>query len=75
MELTPDCCMSGCVHCVLTIYADDLEEYNTAMDTARAKLEVKKIPRAEWPRVMDERDEDAEEEAPKLDPTMAAFAA
>ncbi|CAK9784000.1 hypothetical protein CC85DRAFT_288143 [Cutaneotrichosporon oleaginosum] len=69
-----DCCMSGCVHCVLTIYADDLEEYNSAMDAARAKLEVRKVPRAKWPHVMDEADGE-EEEAPKLDPAMAAFAA
>lgn len=67
--------MSGCVHCVLTIYADDLEDYNSAMDAARAKLEVRKVPRHQWPHVMDEMDADGEEEAPKMDPTMAAFAA
>lgn len=70
--------MSGCVHCVLTIYADDLQEYNAAMDEARAKLEAKGTPRDKWPRVMDEQEADVEEEAaaaPNLDPTLAAFAA
>lgn len=70
--------MSGCVHCVLTIYADDLQEYNAAMDEARGKLEAKGLPRDKWPRVMDEQEADVEEEAaaaPNLDSTLAAFAA
>ncbi|BEI87346.1 uncharacterized protein CcaverHIS019_0100640 [Cutaneotrichosporon cavernicola] len=73
MELTPDCCMSGCVHCVLQIYVDDMEEYNDAFDAARAALEHKNIPRGRWPKVMDEVDDAVE--APKMDPTMSAFAA
>lgn len=75
-KLTSDCCMSGCVHCVLTIYAEDSEEYQTAMDEAKKRLEVKSIPHSEWPSVMKEIEErDTEKNEPAVDPTMAAFMA
>lgn len=68
--------MSGCVHCVLTIYAEDSDEYQTAMDEARARLEEKGIPREKWPSVMDELEErDTEKNEPAVDPSMAAFMA
>lgn len=68
--------MSGCVHCVLTIYAEDSEEYQTAMDEAKKRLEAKGTPRDKWPAVMDEIEEkNTEKKAPAVDPTMAAFMA
>ncbi|GMK55016.1 hypothetical protein CspeluHIS016_0200720 [Cutaneotrichosporon spelunceum] len=68
-----DCCMSGCVHCVLQIFVDDTDNYNSAFDQARAKLEDKGIPRAKWPAVMDEIGGPGQE-APKMDPMVSAFA-
>lgn len=68
--------MSGCVHCVLTIYAEDSEEYQNAMDDARKRLEAKGVPREKWPPVMDElKQKGTEKKEPAVDPTMAAFMA
>ncbi|WVQ98248.1 hypothetical protein IAU59_005371 [Kwoniella sp. CBS 9459] len=44
-----DCCMSGCVHCVYTIYADDLEAYSDAVVQARQALLKAGIPQDSWP--------------------------
>ncbi|OCF45781.1 hypothetical protein I317_00269 [Kwoniella heveanensis CBS 569] len=44
-----DCCMSGCVHCVYTIYADDLETYSDAIVRARTALSEAGIPQDQWP--------------------------
>jgi hypothetical protein len=63
--------MSGCVHCVLTLYAEDLELYNAAVDEARAALTKKGVPRARWPKAVTED----EEEVPVGDPGLAAFMA
>lgn len=68
--------MSGCVHCVLTIYAEDSEEYQNAMDEAKKRLESKGIPRDKWPAVMDELEQkETEKNEPAVDPSMAAFMA
>ncbi|WVF69616.1 hypothetical protein IAT40_004394 [Kwoniella sp. CBS 6097] len=44
-----DCCMSGCVHCVYTIYADDLETYSEAIVRARTALLDAEVPQDQWP--------------------------
>jgi len=65
--------MSGCVHCVLTLYAEDLEEYNKAVEAAKEELKRRGVPREKWPEAVTEDDEDAHEDAVPADPTMAAF--
>jgi hypothetical protein len=72
--------MSGCVHCVYTIYAEELETYTQAMIDARAALTKSKIPRESWPEdVREKSEEEVEkvkvEEGLDLDPTLAAFLA
>jgi hypothetical protein len=81
-----ECCMSGCVHCVYTIYADDLELYTSALDTALEKLRRGNIPEVQWPDEVRAHavEMDAGEQkitegvvgvGPAVDPTMAAFLA
>lgn len=41
--------MSGCVHCVYTIYADEMEEYTSALEQAKSALEKDGVPLLEWP--------------------------
>jgi hypothetical protein len=76
--------MSGCVHCVYTIYADDLVLYTSALDTALEKLREGHVPEVRWPDEV--RAHAAEMDAgnkkiteavvlPAVDPTMAAFLA
>lgn len=69
--------MSGCVHCVLTIYADDLEEYNSAIQEAEIKLKARGVKESDWPGVMREGQEVEEGETAGTggDPAMAAFMA
>ncbi|ORY20426.1 oxidoreductase-like protein [Naematelia encephala] len=77
-----ECCMSGCVHCVYTIYADELEEYNAALEFAREALLAAGIRRADWPEAVKKMDNNggvvhrAEEEVMEgMDANMAAFLA
>lgn len=81
-----ECCMSGCVHCVYTIYADDLEAYTTALSDARSALIKANKPRSAWPDVIRDMEEEGKsagqvnkEEKEKVvqgvDPSMAAFLA
>ena len=75
-----ECCMNSCVHCVYTMYADDLEEYTSAVDSARKALVAANVPRSQWPReVGSEGGQVKEEETDKVernvDPTLAAFLA
>ncbi|KAJ9109985.1 hypothetical protein QFC20_003185 [Naganishia adeliensis] len=44
-----ECCMSGCVNCVYTVYADDLLAYNESLTNAISALLNSAIPRSEWP--------------------------
>lgn len=75
--------MSGCVHCVYTIYADDLELYTDALESARQALTKAQIPVAQWPDEVQTKSDGAEEvrgdELKKVeesvDPSMAAFLA
>ena len=76
--------MSGCVHCVYTIYADDLEVYSTALTTARDALISAGVSRLHWPDEVKGVDDNAgggmvEREKQRiedgLDPSMAAFLA
>jgi hypothetical protein len=64
--------MSGCVHCVLTLYAEDVEAYEGAALAARAALEAQGVPRSQWPTAVTEREDD---EAEAVHPSMAAFLA
>ncbi len=41
--------MSGCVHCVYTIYAEELETYSAALANAQTALEKDKTPKSDWP--------------------------
>ncbi|WWC59659.1 uncharacterized protein I303_102220 [Kwoniella dejecticola CBS 10117] len=73
-----ECCMSGCVNCVYTIYADDLEIYNNAVEAAKEALNKVGVPPAEWPE--DVRDKQSgevvkEQVAQDVDPVMSAFLA
>ncbi|WVR04797.1 hypothetical protein IAU60_001809 [Kwoniella sp. DSM 27419] len=76
-----ECCMSGCVHCVYTIYADNLEVYVEALRDAREALIRSDTPKAEWPEEVREEDKgdvkQAEEKKVEreVDPAMAAFLA
>jgi hypothetical protein len=81
-----DCCMSGCVHCVYTIYADELEEYTEALKEARAALETQKTPIDEWPTAVaallhkaggaDAVKKEGKDQATRgVDPSLAAFLA
>lgn len=78
--------MSGCVHCVYTIYADDVEEYTSALQEAKTALEAKGTPVAQWPDVVRALSEDGTtgQEAGEMekkqveravDPSLAAFLA
>ncbi|GHJ90279.1 hypothetical protein NliqN6_6681 [Naganishia liquefaciens] len=44
-----ECCMSGCVNCVYTLYADDLLAYNESISHALSALRAFNIPKTEWP--------------------------
>ncbi len=76
--------MSGCVHCIYTIYADELETYSTALQSARAALTSAGVKKAGWPEEVRGIDDGSgggmvERERRKvedgLDPSMAAFLA
>jgi hypothetical protein len=74
--------MSGCVHCVYTIYADDLEIYTESLSSARQALLSAKVPSSEWPEEVRTSEDGAgvkREEVKKVessvDPAMAAFLA
>lgn len=78
--------MSGCVHCVYTVYADDLETYTSALSSALEALKSGNVSKDRWPaevRAMDQKGQSgeklkrAEEEkvTDGLDPGMAAFLA
>jgi hypothetical protein len=42
--------MSGCVNCVYNVYADELEEYTSALTSARAALVKAKVSEGDWPK-------------------------
>jgi hypothetical protein len=49
--------MSGCVHCVYTIYAEELTAYTTSLSLARDALLSDGIPQTEWPEGVREGEE------------------
>ena len=78
--------MSGCVHCVYTIYADETEEYTAALDEARKALERLRTPVDEWPKVVaglhgvsggapGVKEKEKEAATKGMDPSLAAFLA
>ena len=70
--------MSGCVNCVYTLYADDLEEFTAAVGEARAALTKQGVAQAEWPSLVRPKDGESDEPLAPLvpdDPVMAAFLA
>lgn len=77
--------MSGCVHCVYTIYAEELEQYTDAVEKARSALKAARIAEADWPlevraKSTEDDGQDPAEKAKRevvqaVDPTMAAFLA
>jgi hypothetical protein len=81
-----ECCMSGCVHCVYTVYADDLETYTSALSEAKEALVKSGRPISSWPETMRSMEKQGKsagqvgKEAKadmlsNLDPSMAAFLA
>lgn len=75
-----ECCMSGCVNCVYTVYSEELEGYVEALDAARGALEAAHIPKAEWPdevakqgRGEDVMGEEVQKTEDAMDPAMSAF--
>ncbi|KAJ9124661.1 hypothetical protein QFC24_003028 [Naganishia onofrii] len=44
-----ECCMSGCVNCVYTLYADDLLAYNESLANALTALRTSGTPQSSWP--------------------------
>lgn len=78
----PDCCMSGCVHCVHTIYADDLDLYTESLSSARKALTAARVPESDWPEEVKaegggqgvKRDH-VKKVVQNVDPAMAAFLA
>lgn len=75
-----DCCMSGCVNCVYTVYSEELEGYVEALDAAREALEAAYIPKTEWPdevakqgRREDVMGEEMQNTEDAMDPAMSAF--
>ncbi|KAL1407351.1 hypothetical protein Q8F55_006773 [Vanrija albida] len=73
-----DCCMNGCVNCVYTLYADDMEVYTAAVSDARAALKKSGVPELEWPDAVKSESGGgaAAAAAPQpADPAMAAFMA
>ena len=75
--------MSGCVHCVYTIYADDLELYTDALESARKALTKAQVPTSQWPEEVqtkssgagEVRDAEVKKVEESVDPSMAAFLA
>ena len=71
--------MSGCVHCVYTIYADDLETYTDSIASARRALLTAQIPDDQWPEEIRTTENGHKGvkavEAVPADPVMAAFLA
>ena len=72
------------MHCVYTIYADDLEAYTDALTAARNALTSAGTPRSDWPdevRQMksvdgtSERQQGEEGVEQGMDPAMSAFLA
>ncbi|WWD07451.1 hypothetical protein V865_005551 [Kwoniella europaea PYCC6329] len=73
-----ECCMSGCVNCVYTIYADDLEAYNEAIELAKERLKKSNVPEKDWPEEMKDQKSDGEmkeDVVREVDPVMSAFLA
>ncbi|WRT64592.1 uncharacterized protein IL334_001524 [Kwoniella shivajii] len=73
-----ECCMSGCVNCVYTIYADDLEIYTSAVESARKALTKANVNEKDWPEQV--RSPTSEEKSKEniereVDPVMSAFLA
>ncbi|CAG8601770.1 1523_t:CDS:2, partial [Dentiscutata heterogama] len=63
----PDnCCMSGCAHCVLDIYQDDLKEWKEKTDRIRKRLLNEGEP---LPPILN----DSAKEADDIDPGIKAF--
>jgi hypothetical protein len=78
--------MSGCVHCVYTIYADEMEEYTEALKEAKTALEARHTPISEWPIAVaniatgkdgagEELRRQKEDTMKGVDPSLAAFLA
>lgn len=70
--------MNGCVNCVYTLYADDMEVYTAAVSDAKAALKKSGVPEPEWPDIVKSGGGGggaaaAPPEPP--DPAMAAFMA
>ncbi|KAK8847578.1 hypothetical protein IAR55_005437 [Kwoniella newhampshirensis] len=76
-----ECCMSGCINCVYTIYSSELEEYTAAIDQARSALESAHVDLAEWPEELRKgsgesvRSREEEKGAEGMDASMSAFLA
>jgi hypothetical protein len=76
--------MNSCVNCVYNLYADDLEAYTSALDSAHTVLLSANIPKNRWPEAVTRLDRKVggkegvkrEEEGRMregMDPVMMAF--
>jgi hypothetical protein len=76
--------MNSCVNCVYNLYADDLEAYTSALDSAHTVLLSANIPKNRWPEAVKRLDRKVggkegvkrEEEGRMregMDPVMMAF--
>nr|XP_031860718.1 uncharacterized protein CI109_003761 [Kwoniella shandongensis]KAA5527790.1 hypothetical protein CI109_003761 [Kwoniella shandongensis] len=76
-----ECCMSGCINCVYTIYSSELEEYTEAITAAQSALEKGDVPFSEWPEELkkgkgeDVRQREEEKKEVGMDASMSAFLA
>lgn len=79
-----ECCQSGCVNCVYTLYADNVKEHKKAMREIRSRLQKCDPPirEDEWdtnllgpmPNAPDTQgDDDVVDEPKPADPSLAAF--
>jgi hypothetical protein len=75
--------MSGCIHCVYTFYAEELEAYTSALDQAMDALMQAGVEKGDWPEEVRAHDggegagevKEKEKVGMSLDPSMAAFLA
>ncbi|KAK4688865.1 hypothetical protein P7C73_g1248, partial [Tremellales sp. Uapishka_1] len=69
-----ECCMSGCINCVYTVYSEEMEEYNASIKLAQEALLSVGKKRTLWPEELRDAN-NLEEKEVRVDATMDAFLA